>query len=90
MFERNNLLPGDYSIKVVALDHRTRERAILRGGFKILEESLREDDLEPCGVTIVDFGSALQSSNVDINFDGVGGSSEFLCRVVGRDRVPCK
>lgn len=74
----------------MAQDHHTNERAVLRGSFTILEETVREDGKEACGVTITNTGSAPTSSDVEIHFTGTGATSDFLCRVDQGNRNPCK
>ena len=90
MYERNELLPDYYSVRIVVLDPTTRERAVLRGSFTILDPNVREGE-EVCGVTITNRGSAQTGSNVEITFTGTGATTNFLCRLdTAGDRLPCK
>ena len=81
--------PGRYSIRVIARDPITRERAILRGYFTIVQKNT-DDDKDPCGVTIVNTGTQVKYSNVNVYFVGTGASEEFVCRVDNEKNRSCE
>ena len=82
--------PGRYSIRVIARDRTTRERAILRGYFTIDAEKSSNDEKDPCGVTIVNTGTQVKYSDVNVYFVGTGASEEFVCRVDKESNRSCE
>ena len=89
MFRRSGVPPGRYSIRVIAYDRITGERAILRSSVtiaKMAPDSPEENTF--CGVTIVNRGTAARSSNAVIYFTGTGASRNFMCRKTTKEREP--
>ena len=85
---RHDLLPGKYSMRIIARDPATRERAILRGYFYVAKVNpLRE---LPCGVTVINTSSEKQRNPVTVEFRGTGSSRTFECRLVGGENIPCE
>jgi hypothetical protein len=82
--------PGRYSIRVIARDPFTRERAVLRGSFTIPDEKSSGDEKDHCGVTIINTGTQVKYSDVSVYFAGTGASEEFVCRIDKGSNRSCK
>ena len=88
-FSHSGLTPGRHSLRIIARDPLTQERAILRGYFTVFED-LTEPDKHVCGVIIVNAGSEVQDHSVEVNFTGTGATRGFQCRVDRGRRGRCK
>ena len=60
----------------------------MRGYFTIVAE--KSDEKDPCGVTIVNTGTQVKYSDVNIYFAGTGASEEFVCRVDKGNNQSCE
>jgi hypothetical protein len=89
-FHHSGMRPGRYSIRVIARDPFTRERAVLRGSFTIPDEKSSGDEKDHCGVTIINTGTQVKYSDVSVYFAGTGASEEFVCRIDKGSNRSCK
>lgn len=89
MFQNSNLLPGRYSLRIVARDPLTGDRAILRGYFTVTQD-LSQPEKPVCGVIIVNTGSAVQDNSIEVYFTSTGATEGFQCRVDQGRRGRCK
>ena len=81
--------PGKYSMRIIASDPATRERAVLRGYFYIPKLNPLTREL-PCGATVINTSSEQQGSAVKVEFRGTGSARSFQCRLDKGDNRTCK
>lgn len=77
------------SLRIVAFDKSTKERAVLRGYFYVLPVTSRRGS-RPCAVTIINTSTEEQSGSMKVEFRGAGFASHFKCRVDGGRTQECK
>ena len=82
MYEHNGLSSKSYSLRVMATVPNTRERAILRGVFRV-------PDKELCSVTIVN-RVEVKGDKAKVDFVGSDSVKEFFCRLDRTKRVECE
>ena len=88
-FERRNISPGRYSLRVIARDPDTRDRAVLRGYFVIPRVTQSTRDL-PCTATVINTSSEKMGSRVEVEFRGSAAARSFQCRLDQGDNQPCE
>ena len=84
-FHHSGLTPNTYSLRIVAKDPITDERAILRGDFTVIGD----EDEEFCGVTIINTGTEVKNGETEVHFTGVGATKSFKCRMDKERSKPC-
>ena len=86
---RGDMPPGRYSMRIIASDPATRERAVLRGYFYIPKLNPLTREL-PCGATIINTSSERQGSAAKVQFRGTGSARSFECRLDRGENRSCE
>ena len=89
VFVRRNLPKGKYSLRIVASDPLTREKAILRGEYFIPSLSATREDPH-CGATVVNMSSETKNGRFEIEFRGTPHVGSFMCRTDRGTNEPCE
>ena len=82
--------PGKYSLRIVANDRATGEKAILRGYFVVPKPDSATREGTSCGVTVVNSSSEREGSRVKVQFSGTGAARRFVCRVDRGENQTCE
>ena len=83
-YERNDILPGDYTLRVVARDPSTGERKVIRRGFRIFGDNIY------CTVVLINRGVTVDGNNVTVEFAGSGIVTQYACIMDRQEYMPCE
>ena len=83
-FERTDIPPGDYTLRVVAKDPSTGERKVIRRSFRV------SGDNTYCTVVLINRGVTVDGNSATVEFRGSGIVSQYACSVDRQEYMPCE